>query len=115
MIINLNLPWPPSANRYWRNLLGRTVVSREAKEYKEVVKKLVLVNRLKMMEGRLCLTIHAYPPDNRRRDLDNLIKIVADSLQDAGLFADDSQIDCIVVKRMPEKIGEIFVEVREIE
>jgi len=26
--ITLDLPWPPTANRYWRNVQGRMVISR---------------------------------------------------------------------------------------
>lgn len=35
--MKLTLPAPPSANRYWRNVRGRMVLSREAKDYKRAV------------------------------------------------------------------------------
>ncbi len=41
----------------------------------------------------------AFPPDRRRRDLDNLLKSVLDALEHAGVYADDSQIDLLVTKR----------------
>jgi len=41
----------------------------------------------------------AFPPDRRRRDLDNLLKSVLDALEHAGLYADDSQIDLLVTRR----------------
>jgi len=41
----------------------------------------------------------AFPPDFRRRDLDNTVKSVADALQDAGIYLDDSQIDMLVARR----------------
>ncbi len=47
---------------------------------------------LPKLKGRLTLTATFHPPDNRRRDLDNLMKLLQDSLQHAGLYDDDSQI-----------------------
>ena len=41
----------------------------------------------------------AFPPDRRRRDLDNLQKPLLDALQHAGVYEDDSQIDLLVSRR----------------
>ena len=41
----------------------------------------------------------AFPPDRRRRDLDNLQKPTLDALQHAGIYEDDSQIDLLVTQR----------------
>lgn len=93
------LPWPPSANRYWRNIKGRTIISREARSFKATVKALAYTWRAKPIIGRIKIIIHAFPPDRRMRDLDNLLKITIDSIKDAGLFPDDSQIDEITISR----------------
>jgi crossover junction endodeoxyribonuclease RusA len=116
MIVNLTLPWPPSANRYWRNVNGRTLVSKEARVYKSTVKKLSLLSEKTCMSGKLSLTIHAYCPDKRKRDIDNLIKIVTDSLQEAGYFENDCQIDKLYIERMPIIMpkGSLYVELREL-
>lgn len=45
-----------------------------------------------MLEGPIAMTIYAYPPDRRRRDCDNLLKCMLDSLQHAQIYHDDSQI-----------------------
>jgi crossover junction endodeoxyribonuclease RusA len=47
----------------------------------------------------LALFIDAYPPDRRRRDLDNIQKAILDSLEKAGAYNDDSQIDLLIVSR----------------
>ena len=47
---------------------------------------------LKRTEGKISLTIDAYPPDNRRRDLDNIFKAACDGMQHAGLYDDDCNI-----------------------
>jgi crossover junction endodeoxyribonuclease RusA len=57
----------------------------------------------------------AFPPDRRRRDLDNLQKAVLDSLAHAGIYADDSQVDLLVVRRRePLAGGKVRVRVEHL-
>lgn len=95
----LTLPYPPSSNRYWRNVKGRVVVSREAREYKKTVAKLALVQRgsEKAIAGRCMVVAHFYRPA-RRGDLDNLLKVVLDALRGIA-YGDDSQITYIAASR----------------
>lgn len=51
------------------------------------------------MQGRIGLALIAYPPDRRRRDLDNLLKGILDGLQYAGLYEDDCQVDDLRISR----------------
>jgi crossover junction endodeoxyribonuclease RusA len=48
--------------------------------------------------GHLVVTLTAFPPDKRRRDLDNLPKVVLDSLTKAGVWKDDSQIQRLTIQ-----------------
>lgn len=104
-MITLDLPWPPTANRYWRNVQGRMVLSREGRRYRESVDGLVWRHACQAGEGvsfgasHLELEIDAHPPDKRRRDLDNLLKPILDALQYAKLFEDDSQIVKILIRK----------------
>lgn len=69
-----------------------------------------------MLMGRLSITIKAYPPDRRARDLDNVLKILIDSLADAGQFLNDSQIDKLLIERMEViKGGQLLIEITEIQ
>lgn len=108
------MPWPPSANRYWRRVGHRMIVSNEAREYISKIKKMALTWGFKKLLGRIQIEINAFPPDKRKRDLDNIIKITLDSLENAGLFENDSQIDEIIIKRFPLRFGHIDVTVSEI-
>lgn len=61
---------------------------------------------------RLSVSIYAAPPDNRRRDLDNLPKAVLDALTHAQVWPDDSQLDRLLIERVPvQKGGMIRVEI----
>jgi crossover junction endodeoxyribonuclease RusA len=89
-VSTLTLPYPPSANRLWRNLKGRTVKSQVYREWLALAGALAMSQRQKAVQGKYRLTVLATRPDNRRRDLDNLIKPVSDLLKAVGLIEDDS-------------------------
>jgi crossover junction endodeoxyribonuclease RusA len=91
--VTLTLPWPPSVNKYWRTFQGRMIISAEGRSYRKAVADQVLIQRgAKHYAGKLCVVIEAYRPDNRRRDLDNLLKAVLDGCTHAGVWEDDSNI-----------------------
>ena len=97
----LELASPPSANHYWRYVNRQVLKSKDAKSYIKAVGQIWMVSRQKAFpkDERLKLEVLAMPKDKRRRDLDNLLKILCDALESAGVFKNDSQIDEIVIKR----------------
>ena len=78
-------------NRYYRHVGPRVLISREGRKYRMMTVSR-LGGRFPKLTGNLRVSAEFYPPDARRRDLDNLLKCTQDSLQAAGLFEDDSQI-----------------------
>lgn len=114
-MIEITLPWPPSLNRYWRNVRGRVLISRAGREYRrEVANGMPYRPKLYGPAARLAVSIMACPPDRRRRDLDNALKAPLDAMMHAGLYADDSQIDSITIERGPVvRGGELRVSVQE--
>ena len=110
---DFELPWPPSVNRYYRHVGPRVLISREGRKYRMMVVSR-LGGRYPKQKGRLRLTAEFYPPDARRRDLDNLLKCTQDSLQAAGLFEDDSQIKSLRLDMKepmpPEGLVHVLIE-----
>jgi len=107
-LISLILPWPPSVNRIWRCVGGRVLLSAEGRTYREVVAAAVLEQHGAgdPLAGRLSMTIRAYPPDRRKRDIDNLAKACIDGIQSTKLiFEDDSQIDHLSIHRCAVEVG----------
>jgi crossover junction endodeoxyribonuclease RusA len=99
-MLNLTLPYPPSTNRYYRNVRGRTLISRDGREYR--TRAMLAVSgdgRKPPNDGRIALCMDAFPPDRRRRDLDNLQKPLLDAMEHAGVYEDDSQIDLLLTRR----------------
>lgn len=115
--MNLTLPYPPSINHYWRHFRGRTVISREGQAFRKNVCALLAGSggpRKPPAGGRIALMMDAFPPDRRRRDLDNLQKSTLDALQHAGVYADDSQVDLLITRRQ-ERVagGRLHIDVLE--
>ena len=56
-------------------------------------------------EQKLKITMVLQPKDRRKIDIDNRIKCVLDSLQEAGVFDDDFQVDELHVMRGQQVTG----------
>ncbi len=106
--MQITIPYPPTVNRMWRRVVmhgsPRTLLSKAGRIYRDDVAAAVLtqlgpVNGRALRDSRVLVEIDAWMPDRRRRDIDNLGKAVLDSLQAAGVFADDSQVDVLTIRR----------------
>ena len=101
--LELQLPYPPSANRLWRRQRGRMMLSGAALAYRQTVAGLWWTERqqqnLQPIGPRKCrIKILAHPPDRRPRDLDNLLKPLLDALQWAGIMENDSQVQGLSIR-----------------
>ena len=113
---SFTLPFPPSMNTYWRNFRGRTVISKNGREFREAVIQFVIDNNIpKFGDKKLKLTLILRPRDKRKIDIDNRIKAVLDALEHAGVFDDDFQVDHIEMIRGTQiKGGLLHVVIEEI-
>lgn len=115
MTIDLTLPWPPSVNTYWRTFQGRMIISANGRQYRKDVADQVLIQRgAKHIAGKVRVVIEAWRPDNRRRDLDNLLKAVLDGCTHAGVWEDDSNIVDLRIYWAPDIGGMLKVHVQEV-
>lgn len=112
-MIELQLPYPPSLNRYWRHVRGRVVLSGGGRKYQADVKQILESKKIRQLRSRLDVLIIMRPPDNRKRDVDNIPKAILDSLQNGGLMQDDCQVDRLtIVRDDPIPGGGVSVMVR---
>ena len=114
-MIELELPFPPSVNTYWRNFQGRMLISKKGREYRKAVADQVLIQKgAKHYQGKVKMTIEAWRPDERRRDLDNLLKAPLDALTHAGVYMDDHLIVDLRIYWAEDKGGKLKVKVEEL-
>lgn len=132
-MITLTLPYPISANRYWRPVsLGKhiTIVpTKEAKDYRKEVMRIVLAAGIvNPLRGRVAIDVQLFPHrplDFAKRmrllgaawddgvqclDLDNANKVLLDSLKGVAI-EDDKWVRQLSSERM-EPDGESRVVVR---
>lgn len=89
-MITFSIPGiPPSTNTYWRHDRNVTHISSEGKNWRDTV---AMIAPFADLSGKLYCEIAIWLPDNRRRDVDNFLKAMLDSLQYARVIQDDSQI-----------------------
>jgi len=110
----IELPYPPTANTYWRNVGGRVLLSKKGRLYRKAVQALAWAHKWPQYGNqRVSVLITATMPDRRRRDIDNLHKACLDSLTHAGVWDDDSQIDDLhIVRDGVEKPGKLMIDIQ---
>ena len=96
----VTLAWPPSVNNYYTIARGRKILSKNGRLYKQQAVMDMLVQKVeKRKSDSYTVYIRAYPPDKRKRDLDNAFKAILDSLVEYGAIQDDSLIDDLRIQR----------------
>ena len=95
--INLVLPSVPSLNHVYRNVkINLRIMTPIGKAWKENVQWIAATERTKQRwefssNEKLVMELEIFWPDRRRRDADNCLKLLADSLEGI-LFEDDKWI-----------------------
>lgn len=124
-MIRIVLPYPPSVNHAYRRTsqggVPRTYLSKDGKDFKTDVARAVMIARSNgdlprdAIAGRCRYTLTLFPPNRRRRDISNAVKICEDAITTAGVWVDDEQVDELTIKRGPVHPGGCAViEIEEI-
>lgn len=95
--MEVELPFPPSLNHLWRRVGNRTLISRRGRSFRQQV--CLILRGVKPMAGPLSVFIDLFPPDRRRRDVDNVQKALLDALAHGGAYHDDFQIARLTIER----------------
>ncbi len=115
-VIELELPVAVSENRYRRFAGKFPIISADGRKYQELVKQKFQRSGQEKVFGNVEVQMDFYPPDRRKRDLDNLFKCLFDSLTGAGCIEDDSMIIRICAEKrepMPPD-GMIYVKIKKL-
>lgn len=105
------LPWPPSNNHYWGKRVVparpkpfvKVYIAKAGKQFRKDVQDAVWqqCGTVRPTDERLTVSIVSRAPNNRKHDLDNLLKATLDALTHAGVWSDDSHIDRLTMERGP--------------
>lgn len=96
----IDLPFPNSTNTHWKHARGRTYISAQGMAFRQAVAMAAKLHGEKAPDGRLAVGVMLYPPDKRKRDIDNYgAKSLLDALTNSGIIEDDSLIDKLVIER----------------
>jgi crossover junction endodeoxyribonuclease RusA len=113
----LNLPWPTSANALWRTDGQHRFKTEPYRKFKQAVADYVLEHRVRRhwTTDRLAVGLMCFAPSRVKHDIDNRVKPTLDAIVSAGVIADDSIIDLLIVARGPIcKPGCIHVRIEEL-
>jgi crossover junction endodeoxyribonuclease RusA len=97
--ITYHFPYPPSVNHYWGQRGNLRFVGKAGKLFREEVAIIALKRTQSLYNARLKLEVYLYPPDKRKRDIDNNMKSLLDAMEHAGVYENDSQIDELHIYR----------------
>lgn len=130
--LKFSLPFPPSVNHYYKhtavggkNKKPRAVryLSKRAKEYRKEVEQAIQaeMGSPPLLKERLAVIVDQFPgrrtqEDNEIphvQDIDNCLKPLFDAMEKAGVYANDKQIDELLVRRKRRvAIGRVDIEIR---
>lgn len=127
--LTFSVSFPPSVNHYWRHAVlplkrktaegkqafrVQALISQAGRKYKQAVCREVMAQKAQYrLSARVRMFVALYPPDRRRRDVDNYAKALLDSLVEAGVLADDSQVaDLRLMWCAPTPGGKAVVAIR---
>lgn len=115
----VRLPYPISANRYWRRSGHFLHVSAEAKKYKHDAQLLALAAKIKPIQGDVFLSVRVSPKLTKKGaaskvclDLDNCLKVLIDCLIGIA-YVDDKQVKKLLAEYAdPVEGGGVEVDVK---
>lgn len=114
-VIEVRLPWPPSVNHYWAARGNARYISPQARAWQREAMAMIRqqVGRPRPFTVPVAIVLAAHPPDNRRRDLDNLLKATLDLLVAANILDDDHLVwELHVLRRDPVGRNRAYIHVR---
>ncbi len=111
--MTIELPYPPSINHYFKRRGNRTFIGSEGMQFRKRVCIALMAANVNPMAGMLAMKVRAYPPDRRKRDIDNIQKPLLDALEKARAFYNDCQIKHLTtVMKEPVQGGKTIVTIK---
>lgn len=103
----LELPFPPTVNSYYVKTQRGVYISKQGRIFRERVADACAEQSCynKLIDHKIEVDVILYPPDARKRDLDNYMKALLDALTQAKVWRDDMLIDKLTAHRGAKSAG----------
>jgi len=88
--VSIALPFPTSANRMYRAVAGRSILSTEYRRWKQQAGWALQAQRPAKIAGPVGISVDLRAPDKRKRDCDNSLKPILDLLKTHQVIEDDN-------------------------
>ena len=101
MHYELHLGYPPTVNTYYKKSRYGTRISLKGQKYRAAVLQDVeeQFGNADTIDTPILVEVVLYPPDKRKRDIDNCMKALLDALTEAGVWEDDSLVAQLQIYR----------------
>ncbi len=116
MHYELYLPFPPTVNNYYVKTQRGVFISHKGRKYRDEVMQAVAeqIGEMAPIDERMLVEIILFPPDKRRRDVDNYNKAMLDAITQTGFWLDDSLIDQLFNYRgVTKKGGQAYIRITD--
>lgn len=110
----LYLPYPPTINSYYVKTRNGIFISTKGRKFRVDVAEAVVQQLPDVsITFKVLIEIVLYPPDKRKRDIDNCSKAILDSLTKCGLWDDDVLVDQLFIYRgaITRPLGNTFIRI----
>lgn len=117
MTILLKLPYPPTINNYYgRKRNGQVYIKPHGVQYRQEVIDLLKDYAEEIpLDYQVSIKVYLFPPDRRRRDIDNVKKALYDSLTHASIYTDDSLISIENTFKFKDILNCCIVEIEKLD
>lgn len=111
-ILRFSMPYPPSINHYYIHTPTGVKLGAKGQSYRRDAVYILHKFRGYCKDKKIAVTINVYPPDKRKRDIDNILKCLLDAMEYANVYDNDNQIDMLTVIRrqiVPDGAVQIWI------
>ena len=112
----VELPFPPSANNLFAHGIvagkPRRFPTRRYRLWREEAAWKIARAKIKPVSGPVEVRIRLYPPNNQRRDADNFVKALLDTIVSARVLEDDRYVTKVTSEWRPaDGVARAVVEI----
>lgn len=117
MLYEFYTEFPPSVNNYYVKTQRGVSISQKGKKFRAALAEHLFqqIGSANMIDYPVMVEVILWPPDLRKRDVDNNMKSLLDAITQTGFWVDDCLVDQLFIYRGVKAAphGRVFVRITE--